>query len=311
MLLHVDSSNPTLASPFIKQPPETKAAILATTALLKEVYLTPKPGLVDRHNTGAHNDMNYQTFLKSIQAVSPWFDRFYYCGYLNKDLQGNALLSALRPLGIACEKNMFIATQGINTHKGAIFSLGLICCAIGHLEARQEEVEHISICKRVASICRSVLNELDLSHKQYTVGERLYKQYGFTGARGEAATGFDTVLQYSLPIYLDLLAQGHLEQTALLHALVTLMAYNNDTNVVARGGVVGLTLVKTTSKKLLEQGQLFTSENLSPLFVFDQQLIDHNLSPGGSADLLSVTWFLAQYVNTVTTIDKTNLSFIK
>lgn len=297
MLLYMDNlTTATITKiPFIRQEPDTNVAKLATTALLKEIDLTPKPGLVDRHNTGAHTDMDYQTFINSIQAISPWFDHFYYCGYLNKDLQGPPLLKAIRPLGIACEKAMFNATQGINTHKGAIFSLGLICTAIGHLEARQEHINHTSICARVASICQTITHELTTCHQQQTAGERLYKQYGFTGVRGEVAAGFSTVINYSLPAYLEMLAQGHLEQTALLHALITLMAHNTDTNVVARGGLAGLTSVQTTAQELLAQQQPFTPDNLSALIAFDQQLIKQHLSPGGSADLLSVTWLLANY----------------
>lgn len=298
MQLHVVNPNtaPTLSSfPLIKRYPKTKAAILATTALLKEIYLTPKPGLVDRHNTGAHHDMSYQTFMDSIEAISPWFDSFYYGGYLNKDLQNACLLNAIRPVGIACEKAMFKATKGINTHKGAIFSLGLLCTAIGHLEAKQEQLSYHTICQQVAAMCQKVIDELTIPHEQPTAGERLYKLYGFTGARGEAATGFSTVIRHSLPIYLKLLAQGHTEQTALLHALLSLMAHNNDTNVVARGGLAGLTTVQSIAKKLLASPKLYTPDHLSALMTFDQQLIKQHLSPGGSADLLSVTWLLAQY----------------
>lgn len=281
--------------PFIKKTPATRVAKLATTALLKEVDLTPKPGLVDRNNSGAHHDMDFQTFIVSIQAISKWFDNFYYCGYLHKELEGEALLNAIRPVGIACEKAMFEATQGVNTHKGAIFSLGLICAVVGHLEARQERINYIAICDRVATICENILDELVTNNKQKTAGERLYKLYGFTGARGEAVAGFQTVTQYSLPVYLEFLRQGHTEQTALLQALMVLMAHNNDTNVIARGGLEGLAFVKETAKNLLKQYGLFLSESLSPLFLFDQQLIDKHLSPGGSADLLSITWLLAQY----------------
>lgn len=282
-------------SPFIHQSPVTKAARLATRALVKEVFLTPKPGLVDRHNSGAHRDMDFQTFMESIWAIGKWFDNFYYYGCFHKALEGASLLNAIRPLGIACEKAMFEATKGVNTHKGAIFSLGLICTAIGHLEGRQEQVNYATICDRVASMCQNILNELVTENKHQTAGERLYKLYGFTGARGEATTGFKTVIQHSLPVYLALLKQGHLEQTALLQALMVLMVHNNDTNIVARGGLEGLSFVQRRSQELLDQHVVFSPENLSPLFIFDQQLIDRYLSPGGSADLLSITWFLAQY----------------
>ncbi|CAK9886638.1 MAG: 2-(5''-triphosphoribosyl)-3'-dephosphocoenzyme-A synthase [Candidatus Erwinia impunctatus] len=273
----------------------TRAGTLATLALYNEVALTPKPGLVDRSNPGAHRDMDFHTFIDSINAISPWFDEFYHSGYRHRKHSLCTLLRTIRPAGIACEQSMLSATQGVNTHKGAIFSLGLICAVIGYLEGRQLPLTARSICHSVAEACHGLLNELTTAGTPDTAGKRLYRQYGFTGACGEAASGFATVWQYSLPAYQHCKASGCDEQTALLQALMLLMAYNNDTNIVARGGLDGLQFVQQRARAILQSPDKLVAEDLSLLIDFNQQLTEKYLSPGGSADLLAVTWFLTHY----------------
>ena len=97
-------------------------AWLAAEAMYREARLTPKPGLVDGENNGAHRDMNIALFMASIRAVSPWFPRFFAQGKATADLPAPQTLLAIRPTGLACEQAMFKATGGVNTHKGGIFS---------------------------------------------------------------------------------------------------------------------------------------------------------------------------------------------
>lgn len=275
--------------------PSSEPAKLARTALLKEVYLTPKPGLVDRRNAGSHHDMDFYTFLRSINAISKWFDYFYQLGCLYPEIVGTEFLKSIRPIGIGCEQVMFKDTQGINTHKGGIFAFGLLSGALGRLETRREHLCSDSICQEVAYICADIVGELDPNNPAKTVGEKLFQQYGITGARGEAAAGYTTVRQYGLPIYLQLIREGVTEELALLQTLLNLLAHNDDTNVISRGGLDGLKLVQAQANYLLEQGGIFANNGIEQMIHFDDLLINHHLSPGGSADLLGVTWFLAQY----------------
>ncbi|CNI89622.1 triphosphoribosyl-dephospho-CoA synthase CitG [Yersinia alsatica] len=272
---------------------------LAYRAMLAEVNLTPKPGLVDRVNCGAHQDMTLLDFYHSAEAIAPWLPRFIEHGIHQCDLSGPAALNSLRPLGLACEHSMFNATGGVNTHKGSVFSLGLICCALGRLTARAEPISAQAICQEAATLCRGLTErELRQSNPQQTAGQRLFYHYGLTGARGEAESGFATVLTHALPAYRRLLADGAQPDHALLHTLLVLMSVNRDTNVVSRGGMAGLQWLQQQAAEILSS--LSPAGMREPLSqwrvrVFDAQCIARNLSPGGSADLLILTWFLAQF----------------
>ena len=286
--------NKTTDYPLIKK--NCQAAELAREALLKELYLTPKPGLVDLRNCGAHSDMNVQTFINSINTITKWFPHFYFLGFTLAHIPTPDFLPQIRPAGIACEKDMLQATNGVNTHKGGIFAFGLLCAAIGRLESSNRKVCSNSICQEVAAICINIVqNELTQNTIAQTQGEKLFLQLGITGARGEAASGYQTVRQIALPVYIQLYQQGYSEESALLQTLLHLMAHNTDTNILARKGIEGLTFVQKKALKLLENGGIFHPDCYTQLETLDDLLIARHISPGGSADLLAITWFLAQY----------------
>ncbi|CBG87403.1 triphosphoribosyl-dephospho-CoA synthase CitG [Citrobacter rodentium] len=268
---------------------------LAWRAMLTEVNLSPKPGLVDRLNCGAHKDMSLKDFHRSALAIQGWLPRFIEYGASCAQLAAESVLSGLRPLGMACEADMFRATAGVNTHKGTIFSLGLLCAAIGRLHQSQQSVTPESLCATAAAFCRGLTErELRNNNQQLTAGQRLYQQLGLTGARGEAEAGYPLVIRHALPHYRSLLATGRDPELALLDTLLLLIALNGDTNVASRGGAAGLRWIQQQAKTLLQNGGIRTSADLNLLHQFDQACIERNLSPGGSADLLIVTWFLAQ-----------------
>jgi triphosphoribosyl-dephospho-CoA synthase len=264
-------------------------ARLAAAALREEVYLTPKPGLVDNCNNGAHRDMDLPLFLRSIAAIVPWFSRFTALGYRYAALPAGEVLARIRPLGLACEQGMFAATGGVNTHKGGVFSLGLLCTAAGRLKGRLQPLTRGGLCDEVAAICaRMVMTELADRRRAATAGEQLFQRYGMTGARGEAASGFATVRRYVLPDWDRLKADGAGEPMIMLHCLLLLMAYNPDTNLVSRGGLPGLHFVQRYARRLLLCGW-----DIAELRQMDAALTALYLSPGGSADLLAVAYVLA------------------
>ncbi len=264
---------------------------LVARALTVEVMLTPKPGLVDSENNGSHRDMDVPLFQSSITAVAPWFRRFTETGFHHASLPLSQLLSYARPVGIACEQSMLKATSGVNTHKGGIFAFGLLCTAAGWLVGCGQPQTQARLCQAVADMCGDLVrNELEKGGSAVTAGERLFQRHGLTGARGEAASGFGTVRQYALPAYQQALQQGMDEEKALLHTLVVLMAHNPDTNVVSRGGMEGLTFVQSSARRLLAQGV-----SIAALQDMNQAFVVRNLSPGGSADLLALTWLLSHY----------------
>ncbi|MBX9445020.1 triphosphoribosyl-dephospho-CoA synthase CitG [Dickeya chrysanthemi] len=296
-LTHTESAapSPLLTTLF----PDATGALVAlpnihqwvVAALTVEVMLTPKPGLVDRDNNGAHRDMDVPLFQASIAALTPWFARFTEAGVAHSALPITQLLPQVRPIGIAAEQSMLAATGGVNTHKGGIFAFGLLCSAAGWLAGRRQRLTQDSLCECVAQMSADLVrNELENSQHTATAGEHLFRRHGLTGARGEAASGFATVRRYALPVYLSARAQGKDEESALLQALVVLMAHNPDTNVVSRGGIDGLTFVQTYARTLLSDG--VTHQGLQEM---NRALVARNVSPGGSADLLALTWLLSHY----------------
>ncbi|MTC75990.1 triphosphoribosyl-dephospho-CoA synthase CitG [Providencia zhijiangensis] len=266
---------------------------LAWQAMLAEVNLTPKPGLVDKCNTGAHKDMALTDFHLSANAIAKFFPLFLHAGYEHYQLPINQLLRQIRGIGIDCEKAMFRATQGVNTHKGSIFSLGLVLTAVGRLFGLQQRVTPSAISQVVSGMCQGLTAELQQPAEHPTAGQRLFQEYGFTGARGEAEQGYQLVIAHALPHYLKQLAEGKQADIALLDTLIFLMSLNDDTNIANRGGMAGLQWVKQQATSLLQQG-IQDEQDLSKVQQFDLQCIEKNLSPGGSADLLILTWFFAR-----------------
>ncbi|EHU7139106.1 triphosphoribosyl-dephospho-CoA synthase [Salmonella enterica] len=138
-----------------------------------------------------------------------------------------------------------------------------------------------------------VIRELSPVKEARTAGELFYLNYGFTGARGEAESGFATALNYGLPACLGSLHKGWSGERSLHQALLTLIANNDDTNLVSRGGIEGLNFARREATALLKDGGMAHPQAKARLAALDDSFIAKNLSPGGSADLLAVTWFLA------------------
>ncbi|MGA1858842.1 triphosphoribosyl-dephospho-CoA synthase CitG [Azospirillum sp. 11R-A] len=268
-----------------------RLARLAHRSLLHEVLLTPKPGLVDRRNCGSHRDMDLSSFLASARAIAPWFRRFFQRGLDGCAVPAELFLVGIRADGMACERAMLHATGGVNTHKGSIFAFGLLCAAAGRLVGQGRALHRDPLCAEVAAVCSRVVEELRRPGEAGTAGEHLYRRHGLTGARGEAASGFATVRNHALPAFERLRPHG--SRTALHGALLELLAFNPDTNVVSRGGLAGLEFLQGEAMRLRRDGGVAAADYLRRLAALDDEAIRRNLSPGGSADLLAVTWFLA------------------
>jgi len=281
--------------PRPSEPGAVQVGSWCVEALRMELELTPKPGLVDRRNRGAHRDMDLGSFQASLRALAPWFPRFHRAGAATADRGPEALLPALRPPGLAAEGAMFEATGGVNTHKGGLFSLGLLSGAAGRLSGTSLP-DREALCREAARACATlVAAELEGNPRPRTAGERLYRAHGLTGVRGEAAGGFRTVRETALPAWDEALARGADEETALLHALLHLLAVNPDTNLVNRGGLDALAHVQARARDLLAVGGALAPGARGALEAFDDDLVARNLSPGGSADLLAVAAFLRHF----------------
>ena len=266
-----------------------EAARLACQALLYEVAITPKPGLVDRENSGSHRDMDFFTFQASAAALQPYFAQCVRIGR-----QGGApeeTLRALRLPGKLAEAEMRRATVGVNTHKGAIFSMGILCGALGRLD-RESWGNPDRILDECAAMAKGIVSEdyRDLTPETAkTAGQKLYLRYGITGVRGQAEAGFPAVREAGLPTLEAALAAGKNINEASCAALLALLVHTADTNMIHRGGFDGMQQATLEVREILDRENFPSRETLESL---DKRFIEKNLSPGGSADLLALTLFL-------------------
>ncbi len=274
---------------------------LALTATLLEAAAAPKPGLVDPLSPGAHRDMDYFTFLSSAAALGPWFAEFARLGTGHRgELSG--LLPILREAGKAAERDMFAATGGINTHKGLIFSMGLLCAGAGRLAAAgaslapQTCAEPRLVASRAADIVQGItlrdFNGIDKG--KATAGERLYASEGVRGIRGEAEDGFPAVIEHALPRLRAGLSAGLSMNDAMIDALLVLFSVVEDTNVLGRAGREGLDFLRAEAHRALAAGGMASAGGREAILAMDKTLSARNISPGGCADLLALTVFLEQ-----------------
>lgn len=265
-------------------------ATRAYLALIQEVNTTPKPGLVDGSNRGAHPDMDIRHFFASATALRPFFCRFAEAGYLDRDLPSRNALGKLRQIGKEAEQAMFSATGGINTHKGAIFTLGLLCAAAGRLPPEDWQSE--KIISEAAAMTEGIV-DADFAgitaQNAKTVGEWLYGMYGITGIRGQAEAGFPAIKKAGLPILKEGLQKGLSLNDAGAATLLHLLTVTEDTNLIHRSDLQTLQDVQTQIAALLQKAPFPAPEQIEAL---DRQFIERNLSPGGAADLLAATYFL-------------------
>lgn len=251
--------------------------VSAVASLVVELGTSPKPGLVDRENSGSHHDMDYDTFMRSIKALRPFFHQFARIGMEGADPD------RLQQAGIEAEQAM-LAAAGVNTHKGAIFSLGILCCAAGALG---EGPSRKALLEKAAELGGYFLKQMKKAPPADTGGGQQYLRYGLTGARGEAAAGFPSVREIALPAYEAALREGRSREDAGLHALLHLIAHVQDSNIIRRAGMEGQQWASAQAQALLDNG--YTKDDLRAM---NDRFVQRNISPGGSADLLAATYFI-------------------
>ena len=267
----------------------------AVEAMLYEVSATPKPGLVDRANNGAHHDMDFFTFMSSAAALRGSFDAFARIGVQHQAGPLHEMLPALQQAGRTAEQQMFALTQGVNTHKGMIFSLGMLAGAAGRLAAQGETLTAEKLCRSVAALCTGITAAAYAGIReqgQLTKGEAMYLKYGVTGVRGEVENGFPTVRRAGLPVCRELREKGLAINDVLVGTLIALIAENQDTNILGRHDLETLQAVQQAAKEVLALGSVGTEAGRRAICRMDEDFIERYISPGGSADLVAVTHFL-------------------
>jgi len=257
---------------------------LARAALEQEALLSPKPGLVDAENCGAHKDMDAALLLASAGALEPYFVRFAQQGLLEARISPDGRLSSIRADGVEAEQTMLEATNGVNTHKGALFLLGVLCYSSGHCLANGKVLPQ-DVCAVGSKLCKGITAELGKD------AGRAFARYGARGARGEAEDGFPHVL-LALETFSHASEQGATEQDAWMLALLSLIAIVEDANVLARCGEAVAQELKQRAGELTARYPAGESGLSIEIRALDRDCVIWNASPGGAADLLACAMFL-------------------
>jgi triphosphoribosyl-dephospho-CoA synthase len=271
---------------------------LARQALIAEAELTPKPGLVDRRGSGAHTDLSLALMRRSAFTIEPFIRRM---AFQSMNEQPSAQLRAtLAATGRAAENAMIRVTNGSNTHKGAIWTLGLLAAAAGRDDLPLNRLDPVAITRTAALIAsfedpdhewtRINTNRDRLQLPSH--GQIVAQKFGVTGARGEAMRGFPHIVELGLPMLRRRRRAGVPEHIARLDALLAIMAKLDDTCLLYRGGKEALQAAKEGATAVIDAGGAGSVRGQKRLFALDQQLLDLGISPGGSADLLAGTLFL-------------------
>lgn len=269
-------------------PERTRTAELlaecAVQALNDEVNLTPKPGLVDRRGSGAHTDLTLDMMVRSARSLRDCFADMAAAAAQGGPLP--RLRERLGAIGREGERAMFAATGGCNTHKGAIWALGLLTAGAvlcGPGEAAE----------RVACAAGAIARHPDSrAPRGETNGSRAVRRYGAGGARAQACANFPHVIRFGLPTLRAARRRGAAEDCARLDALMAIMAELDDTCILHRGGLQALTATRTGAQAVLAAGGTDSAQGRQALMALDRRLLELHVSPGGSGDLIAATLYL-------------------
>lgn len=259
-----------------------------TQAILLEVSTHPKPGLVTRLSNGAHKDMSIFTFMMSSAVLSKAFNDLQDIGQAHRGTLAE-LFCKLRSYGVGAEAELLRVTKGVNTQRGILFAGGIVSAVSGY--AMNMGLSRDALLPMIKEMAAGlVAKELkNLDHAAMTAGEKLYYKYGITGIRGEVENGFPSVVNYGLPALEDAFNKGATINDALVHALISLMTVVEDSNVIWRTDYDTLLEVQRIAKNILSLGSVFTEKGRMAIAETERYFLQRRISPGGSADLLSVT----------------------
>src|SRR5258707_2619662 len=265
----------------------TRLASLAVRALIEEVELTPKPALVDQHGPGAHTDLSLTLMRCSAHCLRPSFELMALASF--RQIPSQTLREDLGAIGRWAEQSMLLTTGGANTHRGAIWTLGLLVSAAA-MGANSSDAVAYSARQLACLPDRS-------APKQQSNGSRVIQRYQVSGARGEAQAGFPHVITIGLPILHRSRREGSSETQARLDALLAIMASLDDTCLLHRGAFAALNTAQTGAAAIFAAGGTATVQGWDLLERLDRDLLALNVSPGGSADFLAANLFLDFFRN--------------
>jgi triphosphoribosyl-dephospho-CoA synthase len=256
----------------------------AAQCLVRELETWPKPGLVSHVDNGSHDDMDAGTFRRSVEAIRPFFQRLAEAG------AHGCGMGRLRVIGIEAEAAMLAATSGINTHRGAIFGLGLLCAAAGARVGGLVDPE-LPLGEVVAGLWGASILEGPVLLRSH--GSEARRRFRAGGARLEAARGFPSVYRIGLPaLRRGARAFANDPEAARVEACFALIASVEDTNLLHRGGIEGLSFARRAARSFLDTGGVHRAGWRTRAKSVHESFVARRFSPGGSADLLAMTLFV-------------------
>lgn len=275
-----------VSNPYAKQAQALATALAeqATQALLDEARLTPKPGLVDSRGSGAHTDLSLQLMERSAISLKDTFFALVLASW--KRPLDVALRAEIGKIGRKGEQQMMLVTKGVNTHRGSIWTMGLLVSAMAM-------VDGIATAQQVTELAANLAQLPDhASPRTFSKGLCATRRYQVPGAREEAQQGFPHIMELALPELIASRRCGATEQQAQLNALLAIMSSLTDTCVLSRAGMAALIAMQQGAKTVLALGGVQTTSGWSALAALEQRMLADNVSPGGAADLFAATLFL-------------------
>jgi triphosphoribosyl-dephospho-CoA synthase len=266
----------------------------ATLALHDELALSPKPGLVTLTSRGSHADMDAHTFMRSLFAL-----RGYFVQIAEHGAQG-APFEALERCGIEAEARMLAATGGVNTHRGAIFLLGLLCAAAGAAAAAGAPLRPAILRATLEARWGEALRARALRPSPLP-GGRASRRLGLRGAAAEAALGFPVLFETAVPALRQAVARGLGARAARLDTLFHVMAVLEDSNLAHRGGLEGLRRAQRCARAFLAAGGAARPGGFEAAEAVGRAFERRRLSPGGAADTLAAACWM-QRVGALATV---------
>lgn len=264
-------------------------ADFAVNALVAEVNLTPKPALVDQRGSGAHDDLTLDLMERSAHSLHPMFVAMAHAAFQHATCS-QALREAIGEIGRVGEATMLDTTNGVNTHRGAIWALGLMVTAAALASFKAKPVQAVELCQlagKIAQFGDRFIPQQALSH-----GQQVQKVFGRNGAKAQAQQGFPTIVKFGLPeLDKSRQTQGN-EITARVDALLAMMTTLDDTCVLYRAGETGLARMQQGAQDVLDLGGYSTFAGQQAFNSLEQDLLRLRASPGGVADLLAATLFI-------------------
>ncbi len=258
-------------------------AHLACDALRAELDTTPKPGLVDRNDNGAHHDMDLAMMNRSIDALQPYFVQLALYGSSSAELFEVPDAQTVRDIGIKAEQAMLAATGGVNTHRGALFAMGLTTLAASWCAARDVVVGSKQLRELIMQVAGQFLPTAG------THGNDAVNAHHVTGALDLAKAGYEQLFKEWLPAYRNYLTEE--ASTARHRLLLLIMSQLDDTNIIHRVGYGQAQQVKQEAVALLNGYSTAGMEQMN------REYIARNISPGGSADMVALTIFIHTILN--------------